>query len=242
MNKQLDFKDYRRNSWYYGGKLTRKNFDEAVELIKRCNNNFNRDLIVVDKVNGTIVFPVTDTDMTPKKETAMLGDYLARDVSGGWGEVRKYSAGDFKSRFTERVSYRELRFYSLTEVEYQVLQALQYDSDMCYGYDWIMDYTKVDRKETKKAVDHLRDLQVIGFHRGLMNDDGEVAGSGFGINDMTQELMAELLCLRYERVRIPKISKFDNVELSGFGNQDGIYMVTDAKDNTIRLKPEVKDE
>lgn len=198
MNK-LDFKNYSHRSWYYGGKLTRKNFDEVVELIRRCNNNFTKDMIIVDKLNGTIIFPVTDTDMTPKKETAVLGDYLARNVSGGWGEVHVYKPGEFRSRFEENINWSGLDWYTPTEVEYNVLQAIQHDSDMCYGYDWIMDYTKVDRKETKKAVDHLRELKVVSFHRGLMNDDGEVAGSGFGINDRIQQLMAELLCFRYER-------------------------------------------
>ena len=236
MKDKLGFSNWSRNSWFYGGKLTRKNFDGVVELIKRCNNNFDKDLIVIDKVNGTIVFPVTDTDMTPKKETAMLGDFLARNVSGGWGEVRKYTAGEFKSQFTEKVSYRDLRFYSLTEIEYQVLQAL-HDSDLCYGYDWIMDYTKVDRKETKKAVDHLRELRVISFYRGLMNDDGEVAGSGFGICEPMQEQMAELLCLRYEQRRIPEISKFDTISFKGFGEIDKkTFRVVDIVGDTLKME------
>ena len=237
MNSPDGFTDYRRNSWYYGGKLTRKNFDEAVELIKRCNNNFDKDLIVVDKVNGTIVFPITDMEMTPNKETAMLGDYLVRDVSGGWGEVRKYTAGEFKGRFSEKVNFRQLRYYSLTEIEYQVLKALG-DSDLCYGYDWIMDYTKVDRAETKKAIDHLRELRVISFYRGLMNDDGEVAGSGFGTCDPLQEEMAELLCLRYEQRRIPELGKGDTVGFRGFGDaiDKQTAKVVDVKGDVMQLE------
>lgn len=232
------FTEYRRNGWHYGGKLTRKNFDDAIELIKRCNENFTNGKIVIDKKAGTIDFPITSPTMQPTLAKAQLGDYLLRDVMGGWGEVRVYKPGDFKSRFAEKVSYRELRFYSLSEVEYQVLQALQHDTDLCYGYDWIMDYTKVDRAETKKAVDHLRELHIIEFHRGLMNDDGEVAGSGFGINDMTKELMAELLCLRYEQRRIPDLGKGDTVGFKGFGDaiDKQTARVVDIKGDVMQLE------
>ena len=202
MKDKIGFTQYHKKSWFYGGKLTRKNFDEVVQLIKRCNDNFNsgdnNGMIVVDKVTGTIIFPVTDTDMTPQKETAKLGDYLARNVSGGWGEIRKYTKRQFENQFTENINWGMLDWYTPTEVEYNVIKALQHDTDMCYSYDWIMDYTKVDRSETKKAVDHLRLLSIVGFYTGLMNDDGEVAGSGFGINDKLPVLMAELLCYRYE--------------------------------------------
>lgn len=218
MIDKLGFDNYRRNSWHYGGKLTRKNFDEAIELIKRCNESFTKGEIIADKKAGTIDFPITGPNMQPTLAKAKIGDYLARDVSAGWGEVKVYKAGEFKNMFTKKVSYRELYWYTPTEVEYQVLQALQHDSDLCYGYDWIMDYTKVDRAETKKAVDHLRELDLVEFHRGLMNDDGEVAGSGFGINDTLGQMMAELLCRRYEERRIPELRKGDTVGFKGFGD------------------------
>lgn len=238
MNDKLGFKDYRKNGWYYGGKLTLKNFDEVVQLIKRCNKRYNTGEIIADKKAGSIKFPITGPNMQPTVAIACLGDYLIRDVMGGWGEVKVYRPGEFKSLFHEKISYRELRWYSLTEVEYQVLQALQHDTDLCYGYGWIMDYTKVDRKETKKAVDHLRELNIVEFHRGLMTDDGEVAGSGFGINDMTKELMAELLCLRYEQRRIPDLGKGDTVGFRGFGDaiDRQTAKVVDIKGDVMQLE------
>lgn len=194
MDNKLAFTDYNRNGWWYGGKVTKKNFEEVVAFIKRCTHG----PVGVDRKKHTISFQshMLKDEMT----VTQLGDYIVRDVGGGdFGVVLGLKPYQFKSQYSEVKKWGQLRFYDLTPIEYQVIQALSHDNDMCYSYDWIMDYTKVDREETKKAVDHLRELQIVTFQRGLMNDDGEVAGSGFGINEVQQELMAELLCLRYEK-------------------------------------------
>lgn len=194
MNDKLNFTNYRRNGWWYGGKITKKNFDEVVEFIKRCTDG----PVSID--HGRFEIKYQPHILKDNTVTAKLGDYVVRDVGGGFGAVLALNKREFKSQFTLQQQFGPLRFYTPTEVEYNVLRSIyESDTDCFYPYDWIMDYTKVDRKETKKAVDNLRVLGVVSFLNGLMNDDGEVAGSGFGFEGMVQELMAELLISRYEK-------------------------------------------
>lgn len=218
MADKLGFTDWRKNGWWYGGKLTKKNFDEAVDFIKRCNGGE----VNVNKQKGEIQF--TKYAIPVAGETlaiAHIGDYLMRNVSGFGGQVQVFKPHEFKNAFSKKQAYGPLRFYSITEVEYQVLRSImEHDTDMCYPYSWIMDYTKLDRAETKKAVDHLRELGIVEFYRGLMTDDGEVAGSGFGITGTLEQLLAELLMSRHEQRRrswwvTNKDATIDNQRVSG---------------------------
>lgn len=190
------FEDYRRNSWWYAGKLTKSNFDQVAAFIKRCTAGtfeVNKEAYTITYSNHWRVEPVT----------AQLGMIIARNVSGGdYGEVLAISPREFKQRYHRNFNYGNLKYYRLTDVEYGVLQSIvENDSDCYYPYSWIMDYTHVDKKETKKAVDHLRELGLLNYLNGLMNEDGEVAGSGFGIDTNVQHLMIELLMTRYEQSR-----------------------------------------
>ena len=183
---------YNKKSNWYGAKLTRKTFDEIYEFVKRCTPNHG-----MANVNG--VTYITWKNYDGREFKAELGDYVLRDVTGmsdysGMVAVKPYY---FKQSYSKPRNYGNLRWYDLTDTEYHVLRALfAYDSDCFYGYDWIMDYTEVDRKQTQTAAKHLRELNVITFLNGLMNDDGEVAGSGYGFYDTEQKLIAELLMWR----------------------------------------------
>ena len=67
--------------------------------------------------------------------------------------------------------------------EVKVLESLvgasQPEGEMCISFAWIMDDTKLDRKEVRKACRSLARKGLAEFYRGLFNDDGEVAGSGY---------------------------------------------------------------
>ena len=70
----------------------------------------------------------------------------------------------------------------ITEQERLVLETLfeyAYDSERCISFDWIESETKLNRKEVQKACRSLREKGLVEFYRGLMTDDGEVAGSGY---------------------------------------------------------------
>lgn len=191
----MGFNDYRKNSWWYAGKLTKKNFDEVAAFIERCTIE---GLVKADKEAWTIQYKPNPRFAGNGPITAKLGDYVARNVGGGdYGDVLVLTPKEFKRQYKRNYSYSLLKYYDLTDVEYNVLRSiLTQDCDLFYGYGWIEDYTGVDRKETKKAVDHLRELGILSYASGLMTEDGEVAGSGFGIDGATAELMAELLMRR----------------------------------------------
>lgn len=69
--------------------------------------------------------------------------------------------------------------------EQKVLEVLNENTDTwgerCIGFDWIMADTKLSRKEVQKACKVLREKEFVEFYRGLMNDEGQVAGSGYCI-------------------------------------------------------------
>ena len=64
----------------------------------------------------------------------------------------------------------------LTAIKYYILVELE-DDEFCYSYRHFEG--KYTRDELKVAMKELRDRGLVEFHRGLMNEDGEVAGSGF---------------------------------------------------------------
>ncbi len=57
-----------------------------------------------------------------------------------------------------------------------------YQREVCYPYQVICDDTKLDLVEVKRLIKLLKMLGYVDYVRGLMDDDGMVAGSGFCIN------------------------------------------------------------
>jgi hypothetical protein len=71
----------------------------------------------------------------------------------------------------------------MTELEIRVLGSLLGGEDYHYfSYKVIESETKQPRSVLKPIVDKLKDEGYILFARGLMTDEGQVAGSGFCIN------------------------------------------------------------
>ncbi len=71
----------------------------------------------------------------------------------------------------------------ITENERKVLEVLLEDSDIwgekCLYLSWIEEEAKLDRKSVQAACKTLRAKGFAEYHRGLMDDDGKVAGSGY---------------------------------------------------------------
>lgn len=69
----------------------------------------------------------------------------------------------------------------LSEVQIKILTSIHeecYDDYAC-GYDSLEDWTDLERKELKPLMIDLRNKGFVTYERGLMNDDGETAGSGY---------------------------------------------------------------
>lgn len=56
-----------------------------------------------------------------------------------------------------------------------ILAEFYYDSEYCYGYAWFGGKTP----ENVAAIKELKKHGMIDFYRGLMTEEGEVAGSGW---------------------------------------------------------------
>lgn len=77
----------------------------------------------------------------------------------------------------------------LTKEELAVLMHLrdetERDGELCAGFDYLTacdTYMDVTRDQVAKACRKLREYGFAEFYRGLMNEDGEVSGSGYCIS------------------------------------------------------------
>lgn len=174
---------YRENRTVIGMKLTKGTYKEVFDLITKhgASQEYTADR---DKCE------ITFTQQWPREgeQTIKRGMYITSENYG----LKVYSPYDFRNRFTR--IYKMSDWYSPTADEVKIIECLHWDAELCYGYDWICDTTKLTRTEAKAAIDNLRDMGVVTFWRGLMTEEGEVAGSGFCIGDRYK---AEALLYRY---------------------------------------------
>lgn len=66
----------------------------------------------------------------------------------------------------------------LEAIDEHILATLSSTEEYCCGYDSLTS-KEYKRPELQKSIKKLRDLNHVEYWRGLMTDDGEVAGSGF---------------------------------------------------------------
>lgn len=72
----------------------------------------------------------------------------------------------------------------LTETQYNILSKMS--NDWCYPFRYFDDL-KLTRKELSKEFKILREAELVYFSNGLMTEEGEVCGSGYGL-DKTDEV------------------------------------------------------
>lgn len=81
----------------------------------------------------------------------------------------------------------------LNENERKILSSLEeitlFGGEMCAGFDYIRQGTGLDYKQTRRACRSLKRKGLAEFWRGLMNYDGEVAGSGYCISRQGKALL-----------------------------------------------------
>jgi hypothetical protein len=84
-----------------------------------------------------------------------------------------------------RMNPKELR-----EREQKVLSALHgLDEDFCFGFQTIMRETGLDRRTVRLTCRRMARKGYTAYHRGLFNDDGEVAGSGYAITSKGRDYL-----------------------------------------------------
>lgn len=189
-NHQKYFKNYRANKVVWAAQLRKGNFKDMVEGLKYHGATGK---VEADLEKYTITFNAHNS-FSDANGTVNLGDFIIFENSG----PIVVPAYKFKSDYSE--IYRLSSWYTPTLDEVKVLECLNKgDTDLCYGYDYITSETELDRDAAKKAVDNLRIMGAVKFYRGLMDDDGEVAGAGFTIGDTDR---AEALLYRHYRIAL----------------------------------------
>ena len=63
----------------------------------------------------------------------------------------------------------------------KIIEAFLEDDELAYYYRYFEKKTGATREQIKPIMDELRKAEMVELVRGLMNDDGEVAGSGFAL-------------------------------------------------------------
>ena len=159
---------YRPNKQVIGMRLTKSSYKQVLDLIA---NHGGVEKYAANIDDCYIHF----TQRWPREGVLKLnrGMYVTSENSG----LRVYSKWDFENNFTRIHSMPS--YYHPTDDEVKVLECLNRDAEMCYPYDYICGETGLTRDQAKAAIDRLREFGAVEFWRGLMNDDGEVAGSGF---------------------------------------------------------------
>lgn len=145
-----------------------------------------------------------------------------------------------------------IKIEKLTANQYEIL--IRMDTDMYGSYAHFSD--AVPNFDTLKIeIQYLKKAGLITYARGLMTEDGEVAGSGFGIAYDRQKEVGDLI-EKYEnekRKKNPKtitISEFDayyflglmkrelinKIGEEGYNTQDDQLMIRDLEDKLKAIK------
>lgn len=93
-----------------------------------------------------------------------------------------------------------MAFYvpELNEKSFKIYKALLAGrGENYFPYSYLERETGMDRGELRELLGIHKKLGIIQYARGLMNEEGEVAGSGFGIPYGDAYNSAELACYKY---------------------------------------------
>ena len=85
----------------------------------------------------------------------------------------------------------------LNEIQYDILSRMSRDWSYCFRH---FDDLPLTRKELSKEFKILREARLVFFSNGLMTEDGEVCGSGYGLDN---EALVEKLIEDWEIKNLP---------------------------------------
>lgn len=183
--------DYRTKSKYVmAARVTKRNINKALRLVEGHMSVVRESVETQDQTadqQAEIRFRHW-FDKEDNITTVTIGSYIITEH----GRITVLSPREFSQRFDP--IHRMPSFYTPTKDEVQILKKLRPDDEYYSSYDSICDMTGFTRERAKKAIDNLRSMGVVDYQKGLMNDDGEVAGSGFALGDPVR---AEALLYRY---------------------------------------------
>ena len=79
------------------------------------------------------------------------------------------------------------RIRQLTDIQFEILDSMSWD--LAYPFC----YFEGSREEVRKEIYTLRDAGLVQYWRGLMDDDGMTAGSGYAKNCKAKNIINKLI-------------------------------------------------
>lgn len=98
---------------------------------------------------------------------------------------------------------------NLTKLQYDIL--MEMDTEYCFGFSRFKNIES-DKKILSNEFKKLKDMGLVDFHKGLLDDDGKVAGSGYSISYVKAQLVRDLK-QKYEENDSPKYSENEMKEV-----------------------------
>lgn len=88
---------------------------------------------------------------------------------------------------------------NVTEDTYEIFESLwwAYKLETCPNYAHLKIDTGKNKEDIKKLLDVLKKMGFVKTYRGLMTEEGEVAGSGFSLTSLEAFYLVELALYRY---------------------------------------------
>ena len=97
------------------------------------------------------------------------------------------------------------RIRQLTDIQFEILDSMSWD----WGYPFRhFDGTK---EEVRKELHILRDAGLVQYWRGLMTDDGEIAGSGYALNCNAKNIIEKLM-KDWEEEHFPHLKRLNQID------------------------------
>lgn len=125
-----------------------------------------------------IPFPITFEEFIEARKTR--GKFIRGYIIDNAERLVQYLAQEipvYAMTITDEEKALSLGYLS-REAE-NILRVLRDDAEYCDNYYSIESKTNLDTKTVRRAVQELKDAEMLKFYRGLMTEDGEVAGSGW---------------------------------------------------------------
>lgn len=101
------------------------------------------------------------------------------------------------------------------KIDLAILAALGEQDEYCFPYSYLERRTGYDRKELKPRIKYLREQGYVTYERGLMSEEGEVAGSGFGVKYGKWQEIREYIEKTPEGIRNRISAAIDDLKYGG---------------------------
>jgi hypothetical protein len=105
------------------------------------------------------------------------------------------------------------------ELQIKVIEAFLEEPDYIYNYSYFEEKTGETREKIKPIIDLLKRINVVKYVRGLINEEGEVCGSGFELTYESTKLSIREWLARLKEIKTEEVVEkmdFEDIDESSF--------------------------